>query len=269
VALSGVLFYNSFTESNNRCFIANIQNNYMTIQGWMSQELKLKGNDLMVFALIFGFCQDGESEFKGSINYICNWLNCSRNTVSKSLELLVSNNLIEKRTIFVNNVTFNRYKISLHGVQKLRGGSAETAWGGSAETAHHNTNIDTTIDNIFFNSEKEKNNLETEKENNIYSTADFLEDWKKARLVFENKPTNIVKLERHELVNFNEILKHYNREQVKDGMRGLFMQKTIFESLKVRPTHFLDNFEKYLNAKTGNIQLYASEKDKIKQKLSL
>ena len=240
--------------------MANIQNNYITIQGWMSQELKLKGNDLMVFALIFGFCQDGESEFKGSINYICEWLNCSRPTVSKSLDFLVSKNLLEKRTVFVNNVTFNRYKVSLQVVKKLYMGSKETLHGGSKETLHHNTNIDTNIDTFFLNSEKEKNNLETEKEDNTYSTAEFLEDWAKARQVFENKPTNIVKLERHELVNFNEILKHYNREQVKDGMRGLFMQRTIFESLKVRPTHFLDNFEKYLNAKTGNIQLYANEK---------
>lgn len=125
--------------------MANIQNNYITIQGWMATDLKLKSNDLLVFALIFGFCQDGESEFTGSINYICEWLNCSRPTVSKSLDNLVELGLIEKRTIFVNNVTFNRYKIYLQGVKKLYGGSKETLWGCSKETLHHKDNINTII----------------------------------------------------------------------------------------------------------------------------
>jgi predicted transcriptional regulator len=122
-----------------------ISQNYITIQGWMVQNLNLKSNDLLIFALIYGFCQDGETEFSGSVNYLRNWLNCSRPTVSKSLEFLVAEKLIEKRTIYVNNVTFNRYKISLQGVKKLYGGSKETLQGGSKETLHHNTNINTII----------------------------------------------------------------------------------------------------------------------------
>ena len=31
--------------------------NYITIQGWMVTELKLKGNELLIYALIFGFTQ--------------------------------------------------------------------------------------------------------------------------------------------------------------------------------------------------------------------
>lgn len=140
-------FFGFFNLNN----MANIQNNYITIQGWMATDLKLKSNDLLVFALIFGFCQDGESEFSGSINYICEWLNCSRPTVSKSLDNLVELGLIEKRTIFVNNVTFNRYKISLHGVKKFYGGSKETLRGGGKETLHHKDNINTitTEEKIF------------------------------------------------------------------------------------------------------------------------
>ena len=29
--------------------------NYVVVQGWMCNELDLKGNDLLVFALIYGF----------------------------------------------------------------------------------------------------------------------------------------------------------------------------------------------------------------------
>ena len=31
--------------------------NYVVIQGWMVNELNLKGNDLMVYAIIYGFTQ--------------------------------------------------------------------------------------------------------------------------------------------------------------------------------------------------------------------
>jgi hypothetical protein len=43
---------------------------YINIQGWMVNELKLKGNDLIIFAIIFGFSQDQESWFNGSLQYL-------------------------------------------------------------------------------------------------------------------------------------------------------------------------------------------------------
>ena len=44
--------------------------NYINIQAWMVKELNLTGNDLICYALIYGFSQDGETEFKGSLSYI-------------------------------------------------------------------------------------------------------------------------------------------------------------------------------------------------------
>ena len=38
------------------------RSNFVIIQGWMITDLKLKGNQLMIFAAIYGFSQDGESE---------------------------------------------------------------------------------------------------------------------------------------------------------------------------------------------------------------
>ena len=52
-------------------------NNYVVIQGWMCNELELKGNNLLVFALIYGFSQDGQSRFFGSRNYIAQTFNIS------------------------------------------------------------------------------------------------------------------------------------------------------------------------------------------------
>ena len=92
----------------------------------MVEELDLNSNNLLVFALIYGFNQDEESEFTGSLNYICNWLNCSKPTASKALNDLVEKQLLIKHTKPINNITFNSYKINFPVVKKLYGGDKET-----------------------------------------------------------------------------------------------------------------------------------------------
>lgn len=71
-------------------------NNFIAIQGWMRTQLNLKGNELLIYALIYGFSQDGESRFKGSRKYIADWCGCSMNTVDRTLNSLVSKGLIAK-----------------------------------------------------------------------------------------------------------------------------------------------------------------------------
>lgn len=100
--------------------------NFVVIQGWMCNELGLKGNDLLVYALIYGFSQDGESEFSGGRNYIAKTFNISLPTVDKALKNLVDKHLIKKISVDINNVTFNKYKITLGVVKNLYGGSKET-----------------------------------------------------------------------------------------------------------------------------------------------
>ena len=39
---------------------------YIHIQWWMAQRLKLSGNELLTYAIVYGFSQDGESAFLGS-----------------------------------------------------------------------------------------------------------------------------------------------------------------------------------------------------------
>lgn len=59
--------------------------NYYTIFGWMLNELKLSGIDLIVYAIIYSFSQDGESEFKGSVAYISDFTGGSAKTIRRSL----------------------------------------------------------------------------------------------------------------------------------------------------------------------------------------
>ena len=131
--------------------MSNIGNeNHITIAGWMINEFNLKGNELLIYALIFGFSQDGQSEFYGSRSYMASWCNASLPTIDKALNELIAKELILKRTETINNITFNRYKVNLGVVKKLYRGSKETL-GGSKETLHNN--IEYNIEDNIINKE--------------------------------------------------------------------------------------------------------------------
>lgn len=130
--------------------------NFYVTHGWMITKLKLSGRALQVYAIIYGFTQDQETEFNGSLNYIAGWLGTSnRHTVLRAIDNLIEKGLIEKRQAVFNGVTINKYVAivpDFNGVCRNGTGCAETAQGlcrngtgGCAETAHNiyiNKNID-------------------------------------------------------------------------------------------------------------------------------
>ena len=95
--------------------------NYYQISGWMLNRLNLKGVELQVFAIIYGFSQDGESVFSGSLSYLCDWVGASKPTVIKALKDLVTKNFITKETHEVNHVTFNRYRANMSAIEDFKG----------------------------------------------------------------------------------------------------------------------------------------------------
>ena len=122
--------------------------NYYQISGWMINRLGLKGAKLNVFAIIYGFSQDGESEFTGSRQYLSDFINASKPTVDKALSELCDDDYLIKTTKIINNVTFNTYKANLPVVKKLCEGSKETlppsketCEGGSKETLPNNKSL--------------------------------------------------------------------------------------------------------------------------------
>ena len=104
--------------------------NYYQIQGWMINRLGLKGVALSVYAIIYGFSQDGENEYKGSLQYLCDFCGgVSKPTIITALKSLVESKYIFKREEFVNGVQFNRYKINLPLLKFFNGGSKEILTG--------------------------------------------------------------------------------------------------------------------------------------------
>lgn len=84
-------------------------NTYYTVQGWMLSELGLKGNALAVYAIIYGFSQDGASTYSGSAGYLSEWLGCSKRTILSVLATLTEQGYLVKKSVNKNGVIFNDY----------------------------------------------------------------------------------------------------------------------------------------------------------------
>jgi uncharacterized phage protein (TIGR02220 family) len=120
--------------------------NYYQIQGWMINRLGLKGVQLSVYAIIYGFSQDGENEYTGSLQYLCDFCGgVSKPTIITALKALVEKKYIFRREEIVNNVQFNRYKSNLPLLKNFNGGIQETSsedvknfYGGGQETLPNN-----------------------------------------------------------------------------------------------------------------------------------
>ena len=129
--------------------------NYITVPGFAIIELGLSGNDLLCYSLIYGFTQDEETEFMGSLSYVASALNVTRQNAKKVIDRLIERGLVDKREMFFSGVKFCHYVAKRNGVAESatgrcrnnNGGVAETVTGGVAKSATNITNKDITNDN--------------------------------------------------------------------------------------------------------------------------
>lgn len=188
--------------------------NYFQVSGWMINELGLKGNELLVYAIIYGFSQDEATEFTGSTNYLAEFTNVSKSTVMRSLENLVKKGYVLKNPLEINGVKFNRYKIARGGVKMIRGwcqndtGVVSKCNGGSVKMTPNN-NIYNNINNNIYIKEEESTQEElilflplkdgssfpiTQKDINnyreVYNTIDVIKEIKKAILWCDSNVSN-------------------------------------------------------------------------------
>ncbi len=99
--------------------------NFYTVLGWMLNVLRLKGNELIIFAIIYSFSQDGESEFTGSLKFMQTFGNIkSHNTVTAMLQNLQDKNYIFKREFTKDNVKRCAYRANLDYINQLKRGVA-------------------------------------------------------------------------------------------------------------------------------------------------
>ena len=218
------------------------KNNYILIQSFMVNDLKLKGNELLIYAIIYGFSQLEGQVFSGSLQYLADWTNSTKQGVSKNLKSLVNKGLIGKKDKFINGVKFVAYYTTkFNGVcNKVQWGMQQSLMGGMQQSLINNININKLEDNIEYNlEEKEK----IKKEKDISEIIDFLN-----QTIGTNYKTTTKKT--IDLIN----------ARFKDGFNLEDFKKVISKKAKdwlgteyekyLRPeTLFGNKFENYLNQK--------------------
>lgn len=70
--------------------------NHVCLNGWMINELDLSGNELIVYAVIWGFTQDGNQWCTASQAYIARWANITTRALIKILNKLEEKGLLIK-----------------------------------------------------------------------------------------------------------------------------------------------------------------------------
>lgn len=232
--------------------------NYIVIQSFMVSDLKLKGNELLIYAIIFGFSQTTGQAFHGSLTYLESWTNSTRHTVISSLKSLVEKGLIEKEEQTINGVKYCSYRAKISTdeaqevVQKFPGGSAKIAQGvvqnlhgGSAKIAPNNilyNIVDNIVDNnIVENAEKYDMKVITE-------IVDYLNEKAHKKYRSNNKTTI-----RHINARLKEGRTLSDFKQVIDNRCATWMGTDMEQYLRPE-TLFGSKFESYLNARAPKLR---------------
>jgi len=170
---------------------------YINIIDFMLYDLELKGNELLLYALIYWYTQDGKNVYHWSLNYIAKWLNISRRNAIDILKKLQDKQLIIKQE--ESNYIINTEKIA----------SAESSLGGEENapvaSAESSPNIYNNINNNIY----KKKNIK-EKENIAIEILDYYIN-KIENIWLYNRKYHKKKLS---IERINNALKKYTKEQI-------------------------------------------------------
>ena len=86
--------------------------NYIVIQSFMVRDLRLKGNELLIYAIIFDSSQTEEQKFSGSLRYLAGRTNSTKRGVLNSLKSLMQKGYIKKEEQIINGVKHCSYRTS-------------------------------------------------------------------------------------------------------------------------------------------------------------
>ena len=226
------------------------EDNFITITGWMRLNLGLKSHELNCYALIYGFSQTDEHYFTGSVDYVCDWLGCSRKTVFRTLQSLVDKGLIEKNDVIVNNIKYCKYK-ALRSKDKITPPRTKSNQGQIVQTKGQNVHdqgqivleggVKNTPNNILNNIDNNIVNINTGIElfnkdsfDDIYTFDQFWNDY--------SKKVDLKKCKAH-----FKTLSNKDKEQIRD---------TVLNYVRINSdTKFRKNPLTYLNGKCWKDEL--------------
>ena len=207
--------------------------NYILIQSWMISDLKLKGNELLIYAIIYGFSQTNGTAFTGSLQYLADWTNSTKQGILKNLKSLMEKGLVKKvgENLQKQRVFYKAYRVLNKIDQSTKFNSEDI----DQSTEFNGTGKQSSIDqSTKFNGTVKQslpNNIDNNINNNITTTTDQEENFPK-EINLEEKVSG-EKSSSSSLIDFN-FLKTYS---------GL-SDATRHNILKIKPDMTKQEFEK-------------------------
>lgn len=134
------------------------RDNYIVIQGWMLADLKLKGNELIVYACIYGFSQAENQVFNGSLQYLADWTNSTKQGVIKNLKSLEEKGYIVKNEKYINGVKFCEYYATKFNreLNRVEGSIKQSLTEGVKQSLPNNISLNNPANNTIDNKERKK-----------------------------------------------------------------------------------------------------------------
>ena len=169
------------------------KDSFILIRPFMVTELNLKGNSLLIYALIHGITVN-EGAFYGSIEYMQTWCNASNRNVIDCLKELTNNGLISKKksgnTVFYKANILDRSEESSHQSEESSLVGVKKVHSKSEESSHNILDINNS-DKEFLNSSPTKLESEPPK------LSDFTNNEPKKKSVRAKKPTKTEQTEQY------------------------------------------------------------------------
>ncbi len=131
------------------------KNRHVVIHEWML-DFDLSPTELICYAIIFGFSQDGKSKFQGSASYLSKWTKTSRATIFNALKKLCDMNLIAKEEKVINGVKLCDYRVvqNFDTLSKIDTGVIKNLDGGYQNFCLHNIEDNIEDNNTPYNPPK-------------------------------------------------------------------------------------------------------------------
>lgn len=154
--------------------------NYFVVFGWM-RALGLKGLQLELYAIIYGFSQDSAGAFYGTLSYLEELTGFNKRTIINNLNEMIEKGLIVKEQETISNMIRNRYictprrgsEENSRGVKNLHGGSEFF----SPNNKEYNKDINIKDNNIPPISPLVKNSPSEEEIPLPYTSEEFRNTW--------------------------------------------------------------------------------------------
>lgn len=145
------------------------RDDFYAVYNWMIAELDLKGSELAIYAVVYGFTRPGsDQDYYGSLSYLAAMTGLDRRSVIRGLQSLVDKGHLIKKTSTRNGVKFCEYRTAIISGSDKMSPVVAKCHGGSDKMSPNN--ID---NNILVSKDK---SLDTKSDEGY--TPEFEQFWK-------------------------------------------------------------------------------------------